>query len=312
MTLLNRIYERIAASDPVQGLQELIKDVVSQDADQIETDQLGNVTVTKGKQGRPIKLLCSVPVPRLITTEIPDNGKIRFRSTVPCSADALLHAPVRFSAGGRGIICSDKQEEKLSVKDLYIDTGFLSPEVLQDTVKLYSFSHIEEKSSEQNGAVYGRFLSNFLPMCILLNIIQHLKVSDKCYSFTFLFCTQPSAEAFSYTEIPYLLTLQCAEETDLFSCNSGCGIVLKSKHSVLPPVLKEKIIEIAATRECTYQSVVSHENICALDHLELLYGGALHAGFAIPVRGYHTALETVSEKDIEKTMDLLLKILYDL
>ena len=122
---LKELTEPCGVSGNESAIAALIRTLAAPFADEIKTDALGNVLVRKGNGGKKLLFAAHMDTVGLIVTHIDENGFVRFGPVGGLLAANLLHTPVVFSNGVRGVIRRDETVElrELRIKDLYADIG---------------------------------------------------------------------------------------------------------------------------------------------------------------------------------------------
>lgn len=268
---------------------------------EFSADNLGNITITKGKKGRELKLICPFETVKLLISKA-EEGKIKFIPNTNISPKAFLGKKVTSDNSVLGVISAEGDfEDELTLENLYIDSDLAS-------VKLCSFTEIVSEIEKREEVYCGTFLSNVVPGYIFINIAKALCDTDKEFSLTFKIAKILTENIFKSEEMPYIITLNSAKEVTDFKCGNGCGVVLKSTETIMDDRIKTLALENGADA----QIIISDEKITAFDKMSVRFGGGRYGGFCIPVCETDEGVEKIYLKDVEKTENLLLKTIINI
>ncbi len=292
--MLKKLYEAMLSKDFYKRIEDILKTEFNDCT--IKADNLGNITLQRGEGG--VKLICPLKPIKLMITKVEDE-KIKFITDDYISPKALINKEAVLEDGTEGLILPLKDTEgDLNTKDLYIDIG----ECMSDDVKLYSFTEIIDDFKKFSGMICGSFVSNIIPAYVCINALKAFCNDEKPFSLTFFVSKNLSENIISDTE-PYILSFSAMNEAEDFNCGNGCGIIFKSKDTIIDEAIKNVVL--SGENDC--QIIVSNENCTPFGETSIKFRGGRCGNFCVPVRDIQSGMEKIYLKDVEKSEKLLLK-----
>jgi len=126
MELLEKLTQVYSPSGNEKRIREVIENEIKPYADEVYTDNLGNLIARKKGSGKKLMLCAHMDEIGVIVTYIEDNGFLRFAPVGGVPPYCSLYQTVEFENGTKGIV---GYEEKINLKTelnnskMYIDIG---------------------------------------------------------------------------------------------------------------------------------------------------------------------------------------------
>ena len=329
--LLRRICEAPGVSGFERRIRDLILDQLDELADEVSTDNMGNViAVKKGRERKRVMVAAHIDEIGFIVNHIDDKGFIRF---LPLGGfDPKTLTAQRVIVHGRqdvtGVMGSKpihimKQEERskvVPITDYFIDLG-LPKEEVEKLVAVGDPITRERELIEIGDCVTGKSLDNRVSVFILLEVLRELKGKDIPYDLYATFTVQEEVGlrgamgSVSHIDPDFGFGLDVTIAYDVpggspqerVTC-LGCGAAIK--------VLDGSVI--SDYRMVNYLKGVAKDGDINYQ-LELLpaggtdtaavqrYGtkGSIAGAISIPLRNMHQVIEMAHQQDIADCISLL-------
>lgn len=268
----------------------------------------GAVIAEKDGKGRRIMIACTASESGcLITGTTKNRADIMFFDNI--NPVVWLGTGMRSENGCYGVLRSEKENKsETGTEDLYLDFGIPCKE---NKIETNSFALPCSETVRSGNIIFGNGLSSKSGMAVLLSALEKCADSDLNLCFAFL-QGRPgtsSAEAIAAKYRPDCLITVFGYAADKnFSVGKGAGILLKDGNAVAGEDMRSRMIDAADSLGIPYQLYIGKRNPLN-EKLSISGGGAHLCGICIPVDGLGDPVESVSSEDIEKSVNLLLKVI---
>ncbi len=326
--LLRKLCNAKGVSGNESNVASLIKKEMKGVADSIESDSIGNVMMTK-KGTRPgPTMLISAHMDEVggMVRYIDEKGFIFFDSIGHQSPSELLGSRVHIGPSVTGIIQirDIPKNEKLELKDLYIDVGAKNKEDLEDlNIKIGSPITRMPSFEKLLGSRYvSKSFDNRAGLCAMLEAFQ--KVISFPGTLIAVASSQEEvgtrgAKVAAQMQKPDIAiavdvtfaydTPQKKEARDINTVlGGGPAMTLKDDKYILSPKMREFIEGIAKSHKITLQYDISKGGTDA-SPIHTANGGIPTVALLIPLRYMHTGNEIIDINDIKSLIDLLVAII---
>ena len=325
----------ICAAPGVSGFERRIRDLVLDQlrelADEVSTDNMGNViAVKKGRERKRVMVAAHIDEIGFIVNHIDDKGFIRF---LPLGGfDPKTLTAQRVIVHGRqdviGVMGSKpihimKQEERskvVPITDYFIDLG-LPKEEVEKLVAVGDPITRERELIEIGNCVTSKSLDNRVSVFILLEVLRELKGQDIPYDLYATFTVQEEVGlrgamgSVSHIDPDFGFGLDVTIAYDVpggspqerVTC-LGCGAAIKVLDgSVISDYrMVNYLKEVATTNDISYQLELlpaGGTDTAAVQR----YGtkGSIAGAISIPLRNMHQVIEMAHQQDIADCISLL-------
>ncbi len=269
----------------------------------------GNLVVKKAGKGPCIMMVCSVDETGCLVTQTKENhGEVMFLGKAKPSA--WLGTKMKTENGCYGILRSRKKEEKeLKEEDLFLDFGIPCKE---NGIAANTFVHLCDDSILQKEIVFGNGASSKSALIVLLEVLKASAETDKNIIFVFLKNSQLGTFASEWIaaayQPEYLISVSGYSADERFRVGKGTGILLKDGNAVVGEQMRRIMINEAENENIPYQIYIGKKDM-QNEKMSVAGSGTRLGGICIPVEGLGEPIEKVSRTDIEKSINLLLKVL---
>lgn len=271
----------------------------------------GGVLVERAGEGPKTMLLCNLARTRFLLTETKENkAKGIFFGDI--SAAAWPGAQMLFTNGLYGIVHSRNKEKEMKPEDLYLDCGIACEE---NGIEKNMFAYPKELFIQQKNMIFGNALSAKAGAVVLLDVLQKCLDWNRNICFVFLYNTELGNFSPAYTvaqiQPEYLFTVSGYAANEKFSVGKGTGILLKDGNAVVGEKMRRWVINTAEEEQIPYQIYLGKKSALN-ERLSVAGRGTLLGGICLPVEWMGEPTEKICVNDLEKSINLLLKVLQKL
>ena len=122
-------------------IAEAIRTLAAPYVDEYTIDTMGNLIVHKKGSGPKVMFAAHMDSSGLIVTHIDEKGYLSFGKLGGIHPENLLHTPVRFKKGLRGVVSlrGDTAWKNMTINDLFIDIGAKNEDEARSMVEIGQF-----------------------------------------------------------------------------------------------------------------------------------------------------------------------------
>lgn len=317
-----KLIEKLTMMSGVSGEESEIRDLIvelsKEYADEIYTDNIGNVIVKKNgtdkDSRRKIALITNMDTNGVMVTGILENGLIQFMPIGSQSKNDLYGRSVIFKNNVKGLVLAEKDLKSGGFSgEVYIDIDSRnkkeSEELLEigDTGVIFSsFEYLKER-------IRSRVLHNRAVCGVFISLLKELE--NNPYSTYFIFSVQGINGVNSINSTICDLRPDVAIIVDSVAVNIiknneyalGRGPVLNIMDSEFYayPELVSKIRKIAEENNIRIQNKFSSSGKSRMMIENRGINTVINARISIPCQNFSSAFETMSIQDLEQTKKLL-------
>ncbi len=327
LELLKKIVDTPGAPGHEAPIRSFIEQQIKSCADELFTDSIGNLIVRKKGDGPKVMMAAHMDEISLISTNVDDNGFVRFSTLGGFDPETLVNQKVWVHGsetipgviGGKPIHTqTDEQKKtKTKTKNLFIDVG-LPAENVKKIVRNGSTVTRMGELTELGNCLTGKSLDNRISVFIL---ISALKKAEHCNSDLYaVFTVQEEvgirgarvAAQRIQPEIGIALDTTIANDLpgsdDHEACTKlGKGTAIKVMDSsvICTPALVDHLEGIAERENIPHQREVLTAGGTDTSGMQYLTGIGSHVTcISTPTRYIHSTVETVSKTDVEAGIKL--------
>lgn len=329
------LMRELSAVNGVSGnedkVRKLITEKISDKADEITVDALGNViALKKGRQsGKKIMFITNMDETGFIVSEITDKGYLKIKSVGKTDDRVIISKKVVIGDGEKGIIGmkaihlqkKSERESTVDVEDLFVDIGASSKKDAEKRVSLGDYIAFDSEFYDIGKRIRGKALDRMGCAC-LINAMD-----TECeYDTYFVFSAQREtgargAAAAAHRIRPDLTVVVTTEESaDMYGVSGeekaaalGGGVIIDTadKYSVKNAELVS-CVRKAAENTGGYQSGGKNRGINLANAVQTAAEGCAAVSISIPCRYSHTPMCMMDKRDIEEASALTARILEEL
>ncbi|RPI13625.1 MAG: M42 family peptidase [Ignavibacteriae bacterium] len=315
-------------------VQKIWKDEVSKYCDNIHEDAHGNLTaiLNKGKD-KSIMVVGHSDEIGLIVNYINDDGFIYFKSVGGIDPSMLSSQRVRIinkngvvhGAIGRTSVHLDTKDEKKAPKmhELWIDIGAENKEEAEKYVAIGDPVVFGEDFQQLIGdSAMARCWDNRVGIYVSAEVVKRLSKEKKLGCTVYgVSSTQEESGLWAARQPGYTYDPTLAIAVDVMPCTDNPGICKEKfgdtkvgKGPVITRGVRTNnqmsidLIELAKEKKIPYQVDVDQGwTATDADPISMVKGGIPIGVVSLPTRYLHTSIETLSLKDIDDTVELLVQ-----
>lgn len=302
-----------------QAISKTISQLAGPYADEITSDVMGNLIVHKRGSGPKLMFAAHMDTIGLVVTYIEADGSLRVGKVGGVTPKEVRNAPVRFENGVCGAVKvhgSAKEEDKLTVDDLYIDIGAASRDEAKAMVQLGDVAVYATQTVRAGKRIIAPYLDNRASCAVLLKTLERLKTSP--YDLYFVFTVQEELGLRGAKTAAYGVDPEYAVAVDVTSAwdwpgaskhvsavlGGGAAIKIMDASVICHPEMVERLTALAKAKGIrTQQDVLTRGGTDAgAIHQSRL--GVITGGISIPCRFSHTPTAIVELADVEACVDM--------
>ena len=334
VSLLARICEAPGAPGFEKQIRQLVLTELKGLADEIRTDNMGNVIALKKGRSSKKKTMAAAHMDEIgfIVTHIDDKGFLRFNPIGGFDPKTLTAQRVWVHGkmdilGVMGskpvhIMAPEERGKNVAIKDYFIDTGMAKKDVdklisVGDSVTRYS------DLKEMGTCVNAKSLDNRVSVFVLLETLRALKKSRKKPAFDFYAAFTVQEEvglrgahvAAHEVEPDFAFGLDTTIAYDVpgsqpqercTSLGEGAAIKLMDSSVICDYRMIAYMKEVAKRNKIKWQTEILAAGGTDTASLQrMVPGGSISGAVSIPTRHIHQSIETADKEDIAACIKLL-------
>lgn len=312
MQLLEKLTQVYSPSGNERKIREVIENEIKPYADEIYTDNLGNLIARKKGSGKKLMLCAHMDEIGVMVTYIEDNGFLRFAPVGGVPPYCSLYQTVEFENGTKGVVGYEEKVDlktEFNISKMYIDIGASNAGEAKEKISLGDCAVFCGSFIQNGKAVFSKAMDNRAGVYVLINALKNIKNSENDLYFVFTVQEElglRGARACANAINPDMaLCIDVTDTGDTPNCNTmavklGSGACIKFMDSSI--ITHRKINDILKDAAKTANVDVQYE--------VLTFGGtdagAIHTSgtgvmtgaISIPTRYIHTPRECVNTDDL--------------
>ncbi|MPM78223.1 putative aminopeptidase YsdC [bioreactor metagenome] len=302
-----------------RGVAAAIRGFCAPFADEISSDTMGNLIVRKKGSGTKVMFAAHMDSIGYIITHIEKEGFLRFGKLGGLYPYSILHTPVRFGNGVRGLVSRDEKGElsKLTLDDLFIDIGAKDEEDAKKRVTIGDTAVFDGQAFQTGGRIVSPYMDNRISCVVLLMALEKLGRSN--HDLYFVFTVQEElglrgAKTAAYSIDPdYAVAVDVTTSDDVpgtkheGSAVLGGGAAIKVMDSsvICHPQMVRKLSVLAERAGIKVQRDVIKAGGTDAGSIHQSRAGVLTGGVSVPCRYVHSTVEMVDISDVEACASLV-------
>lgn len=322
--LIQKLVETTGPSGYETAVRALIQAEVAGLSDDIKTDALGNLIVTRGKKaadGMRIMLSAHMDEIGVIVTHVEETGFVRFTTIGGVSPRTLYGGRVRFLNGTQGVIGGEKPDaaDKLhSFEKMFIDVGAESR--ADCPVKIGDIAAFDRPFVEMGNRLVSKAMDDRVAVAVLIETLRAVKQSP--HELVFVFSTQEEVGLRGATTAAYGVDPDLGISVDVtatgdtpknikmeVSLGKGPAVKIRDGRMLSDPLLVRAMVETAEKAKLPYQLEILEAGTTDAAAMQLTRAGVPSGCVSIPCRYIHSPSEMVDYRDVQNAVRLLVELL---
>ncbi len=302
-----------------EDIRTLIKLSCMSQADEIQTDAMGNLIVRHKGNGPKVMLAAHMDSVGCIVTHIEKGGFLRFTQAGGLDPASILQAPVRFRNGVTGLISvnDNKVGKELKLSDLFIDIGAKNADEVKELISIGDTAAFATPFLKNTSKVISPYMDNRAGCAALIETLNSLKSRKNDLYFVFtvqeeLGMRGAGAACFAI-EPDWAIAVDVTCPDDLPEpLHEGTTALLKGAaikvmdHSVIcARQVIDKLKSLAVKSDIPYQLDLMSCGGTDAGPMHISRGGVLTGGVSIPCRYTHAPTELIDTADFDACVRLL-------
>lgn len=325
MSLLKMLTRAEGPSGNEASVREVIKQQITSVADEIYTDNLGNLIARIRGNGPKVMIDAHMDEVGIIVTFIEENGLLRFSNLGRLLPRAALSQRVKFLNGASGVVYNEQKEDTREVKlsDLYIDIGAKNRAEAESRIRVGDVACFEGAYDELGSCVVSKALDDRAGCFVLIEAMKKLwNQGSRKNDLYFVFSVTEElgfrgAKAAVNNILPDFAVVIDVVETDNFTkknktavkLGEGPAIKVKDSTVICHPYVKELMVKACRENGIKYQMEVVEAVGSDAGAIQISNGGVPTGAISIPARYVHTPCEMMNTDDLKDTVKLLSKLI---
>lgn len=322
-SLLKTLSQLPGVSGREQAVRKYIKEHVSVASDEVRTDALGNLIVTRqGTSGRAVLLCAHMDEVGLLVNYIDERGFLRFVTVGGIDPRTLLAQRVRVQTKTGelpGIIGTKPahitteadRAKAVSLQELFIDIGLPAEEVKKQVSVGDSVVLDRDYMEFGDGLISSKAIDNRVGVFVLMEILRHVK--NPLHTIHAVFSTQEEVGLRGAATAAYGLnadvclaldTTGAADipgvpvQSQIVKIGGGVGITALDARTITPQALFEDLKNLAGSKHIPFQIRIAPRGGTDAGAIHLSKTGIASCSLSVPTRNIHSNVEVASKRDI--------------
>ncbi|MBE6663306.1 MAG: M42 family metallopeptidase [Ruminococcaceae bacterium] len=313
--LIKKLMFTPSVSGREEKIREVIKNEITPYADEVYTDNMGNLIARKKGNGKKIMFCAHMDEIGFFVTSIGSNGNIKVSPVGGIKTLSAVFQEVVSENGVYGVLVVDSSKEIPKCENLYIDIGAKTKKQAEKKVQVGDFFVCQPKFRKlQNQRYVGRPFDDRIGCAILCEAIKEVKSENDLY---FVFSVQeevggrgakPAAFGIS-PEIGIALDVTATCEKDGapsmdVKLGGGTSIKISDPGAISAPQLVKAMKKIAEDEKIKYQNEVLPFGGTDASPIQIAGKGAMVSAVSVPTSFIHTSCEMIDMSDVKESIKL--------
>ncbi|MBE3579430.1 MAG: M42 family metallopeptidase [Caldanaerobacter subterraneus] len=319
--LIKKLTQAFGPSGSEDKVFEIIREEVKGFCDEITHDAMGNMICVKKGKGKKIMVAAHADEIGIMVTHIEEEGFLRFTTIGGVYVEHLVGRRVVFKNGTVGVIGVEHLEDKKDFKmeKLYIDIGVKDKKEAEELVKIGESGSFVGEFVEAGDRLVSKAFDDRIGCYVAIEALKNVKTENELY---FVFTVQEEVGLRGATTAAYSINPDFAIAVDVTATGDtpkakkmavafgkGAAIKVMDRSIIVSPSVRDMMIEVAKENSIPYQLEILEFGGTDAGAIHLSRGGVPSGVISIPTRYVHSVSEMVDKKDVEASINLLIKIL---
>ncbi len=319
MELLKKLTQTYSPSGNEEEIAGVISEIAKPFADEIYSDNMGNLIVHKKGSGKKILFAAHMDEIGLLANYIDEKGFIRFSALGGVMPYCALYQKVVFKNGTRGVVAYEEKadlKKEFDIQKMYIDVGASSYDEATEKVSIGDCAVFEGGFFSNGDFVSSKAMDNRAGVYVLLKALMQISASPN--DLYFVFTTQEElgcrgAKACANAICPDIaIAVDVTDTGDTPECKrmavklgSGPCIKLMDNSIITHKYVNDALKEAAKQSKVDVQYEVLTLGGTDAGAIHTSGTGVMTGAISIPTRYIHTPCECVSMSDLEGAISLI-------
>lgn len=327
---MNELINKLAAASGPSGsethVREILSELIQPYVDELHVDVLGNLTgFKKGTvaEGKTVLLEAHMDEPGVMAIHVEENGFVRIVSIGDIHPVGLIGERIRFINRVWGVVGVEagKSIKDVTFADLFVDIGAESKKEAERRIPIGTAGVIDKGTFELGDhRMAGKSLSSRVGCAVIVDVLTRIEELKHNLQVVFSVQKEPGSRGIKpaafQTEADLALVVGTAKAGDMpkaersnLLLGQGPGIKIMDKGIIVPPFIKDLLIETAEEQKLPYQLEVSPDLASDAGAILLSRDGIPTGAVSVPVRYLSTPSQVVDLRDMKHTSDLVMETL---
>ncbi len=322
--LIQKLVETPGPSGHEQLVREVVRSEISELADELQTDALGNLIARKGSRGsRGMKVMLAAHMDEigLMVTHVDERGFARFTNIGGVYARNCVGGRVRFVNGVCGVIGHDDKKyanDLPSLDEMFIDVGV--DRKRDSPIRVGDVAAFERPFLDLGTRWVGKAMDDRIGVAVLIETLRRLKKSP--HEVYFVFSVQEEVGLRGATTAAYALDPDVGIAVDVtrtgdtprgqkmdIQLGQGPAIKVRDSGMLADPRVVSWMVNKAERAGLPHQMEVLTRGTTDARVMQITRAGVPSGCISIPCRYVHSPSEMVDSADVDRAVQLLLKLL---
>ncbi len=322
METLKKIISAFGPSGREDEVREVLKKESEPYADEITTDNLGNLICHKKGSGKKLMLLAHMDEIGVIATHIDEKGFIRFAAVGGVNAANCVNRGVRFENGTPGVISYENKSlpKDCGLDKMYIDIGAESKEEAEKKVQIGDMAVFEGDFVQMGKRAASKTMDDRIACYVLTEALKRAKsfANDTYVVFTVqeelglrgakVAAVNVAPDMAIAVDVSSVGDTPESVNTDL-RLGGGPSIKLRDSSYMIHPYAREFMVRCAKEAGIPFQLEAASFGGTDTGAVMLTGAGIPAATTSIPCRYIHSPKETVDMDDVENEIKFITKMI---
>jgi putative aminopeptidase FrvX len=322
--LIKRLTECYGPSGSEEPIREQIKKEIKGLGYEIRTDVLGNLIAVRKGKGARVMIAGHMDEIGFIVTHIDKNGFVRVSNIGGIYLHNVISQRVVFANGTVGTINEERSENPSETKrmdKLYIDIGARTKAEAEAKVAVGDVAGFHRSCEFLGSRAIAKSMDDRIGCVIMIEAMKRLKSSPN--ELHFVFTTQEEVGLRGATTAAFGVTPDLGIAIDITGAfdtpdekpklpsvlGGGAAIKVKDAGMLAHPAVKKLMIDTAKANRIPYQLDILEGGTTDGAAIYKTKAGIPTGVISVPTRYAHSASEMVDLKDVQASVDLLVKLL---
>lgn len=320
--LIKQLTEAYGPSGHEGAVRDMIREQISDLADRVEVDPLGNLHAIKNGSDQGLKIMLAAHMDEigLMVSYIDKNGFARFTPLGGVRMAALIGNRAIFTNGALAVINVEKwpaHDDIDSYRQFFLDFGVGSKDEVP--VRVGDVAGFQRPCVDLDPMIVAKSIDDRIGCAILIETLRRLEQTP--HNLHFVFTVQEEVGLRGATTAAYKVHPDVSIAIDVahgdvperkhheIKLGQGPAIKVMDGGMLAHTGLRQWMVETATEQEIPYQMEVSPSIATDAMAMQLAHEGSMAGALSIPCRYMHTPSEMVHFDDVENTVKLLLTML---
>ena len=324
INLLKKLMLETGVSGRENKIRALIESECRPFADEIITDNMGNLIVRKNGKGKKIMLCAHMDEIGFFVTYINGDGTLSISPVGGVNMLSASYTKVVSENGTSGILVPSNKTDIPKGEDLYIDIGAKNAKQAEKYVSVGDYFVVEPSFKKLLNSKYvGRPFDDRVGCAILIEALKQVKNPQN--DLYFVFSVQEEVGGRGSKPATYQLSPDISIALDVtmtgdkpgspkmtVSLGGGCAIKIKDSGVICHSELVASMREIARANKIKYQDEVLLAGGTDASSMQIIGRGSRAGVISIPSANIHSSVEMIDMNDVKEAVKLTVALTKEL